>query len=234
VRTPLALGVAITSLLLGGTAGDPGCGGVKTAKQLCQDTGGTWDSSTCHPPCWPPACGQPTGQPCGVVCGGQPVCVCPASAPHWQDGQGCLAPGQCPSPPACAGYGSSFEVKVSDLVAQQRAKAGLAPLGCDPVAFKVARQHSQAMCDAGFFSHVAPDGSTPWSRLVAGGASFTACGENIAGGQTTPEAVMQAWMQSASHKSQILGPTFTHLGVGHASCAGGLKHYWTQDFLARP
>lgn len=108
-RLTLVIGVAIGILgllVLAGAAGDPGCGGgVKTAKELCQDTGGTWDDSSCPPACWPSSCGEPVDKMCAAVCGSQPICKCMQSAPYWEDGKGCLAATQCPSPPSCSQAG---------------------------------------------------------------------------------------------------------------------------------
>ena len=47
------------------------------------------------------------------------------------------------------------------------------------------------------------------------GISYTSAGENIAQGQRTPEEVVQAWMNSAGHRANILNNGFTHIGVGY-------------------
>jgi uncharacterized protein YkwD len=211
---------------------DAGCGGtaVTPAKSLCQTTGGAWEDGSCPPACWPPACGQSLPAACPAVCGKQPVCVCPSSAPYWQDGKGCLTPGQCPTPSGCPAA-SQVELDVLTLVNQERASASLPALLCDATAASTARAFSQYMCDDGFFDHTGPDGSTVSSRLTAAGVLWTACGENIAAGQTTATAVMQGWMGSSGHKANILNSTYTHLGVGYVVCSTGYKHYWTQDFF---
>ena len=227
------LALLLVLVLLSGQA-EPGCLLQNTDKTLCLDTGGTWDDSSCPKSCWPPRCGEAVNKLCASVCGSKPVCICPSAAPYWDDQMGCLSPQQCPPDPgkACTSVATAFELEVWELTNQERAKLGLAPQACDVVAVKVARQHSQAMCDESFFSHTAPDGSTPLSRLKAAGLSFSACGENIAAGQPTPAAVVKAWMGSPAHKSNILSSSFTHLGVGHASCSVGTGPTWTQNFLA--
>jgi uncharacterized protein YkwD len=53
--------------------------------------------------------------------------------------------------------------------------------------------------------------------------------ENIAGGTSTPEEVVQGWMQSPEHRSNVLGTVFVKLGVGY--WAGGDEgSYWVADF----
>ena len=59
------------------------------------------------------------------------------------------------------------------------------------------------------------------------GISYRTAGENIAMGQTTPEAVVNGWMNSEGHRANILNSSYTQIGVGYA--ANG--HYWTQLFI---
>lgn len=59
---------------------------------------------------------------------------------------------------------------------------------------------------------------------------FTAAGENIAYGQRTPQEVMNAWMNSAGHKANILSNIYDQIGVGVAKKANG-TYYWTQMFI---
>ena len=68
------------------------------------------------------------------------------------------------------------------------------------------------------------------ARLRAAGVDWASYGENIAVGQSTPQDVMVAWMNSDGHRRNILDPGFTHLGVGvHTASAGG--PWWTQNFI---
>ena len=53
--------------------------------------------------------------------------------------------------------------------------------------------------------------------------------ENIAQGQRTPEEVVQAWMNSAGHRANILNNGFTHIGVGYVESG----NYWTQQFITK-
>ena len=53
--------------------------------------------------------------------------------------------------------------------------------------------------------------------------------ENIAAGQPTVTAVMDAWMASPGHKANILNCAYTDIGVGYAVNSSGTP-YWTQDF----
>lgn len=76
----------------------------------------------------------------------------------------------------------------------------------------------------GSMSHVGSDGSTPDTRIAATGYRASWWGENVAAGSETVDEVMDAWLKSAGHCSNIMSSNFTELGVGEAG------HYWTQVF----
>ena len=117
------------------------------------------------------------------------------------------------------------------LVNVQRASAGCAALQSNPVLVGVARAHSQDMGEHGYFSHDSQDGRSPFDRMRAAGYQGGLMGENIAAGQPTPAAVMDAWMNSAGHRANILNCGYHVIGIGVAKVAGSpYGSYWTQDF----
>jgi uncharacterized protein YkwD len=62
------------------------------------------------------------------------------------------------------------------------------------------------------------------------GLRVRASGENIAGGQQTPQEVVDAWLRSPGHCRNIMGD-FTHLGVSYVNRPGTTYvNYWTQVF----
>lgn len=121
----------------------------------------------------------------------------------------------------------SFEQQVVALVNEQRAANGLAPLKLNEKLSDAARAKSQDMHDKHYFSHTSPTYGSPFDMLKTFGISYRAAGENIAMGYATPEAVMNAWMNSAGHKANILNSSYTQIGVGYV--ADG--NYWTQEFI---
>jgi hypothetical protein len=126
---------------------------------------------------------------------------------------------------------ADFESEVIDLVNAERAAQGLHPLGVDHNLATAARDHSEDMGLQGYFSHTSLDGRTVPDRITAAGYSYNTYGENIAGGQSTPEDVIDAWMSSSGHRANILNSTFCDIGVGYAYLADSpYRHYWTQDF----
>lgn len=117
--------------------------------------------------------------------------------------------------------------QVVDLVNAERAKEGLAPLTVNTQVQAAAQV--RAMESEKLFSHTRPDGSSFATALKEQGVSYRRAGENIAWGQRTPEQVVNAWMNSAGHRANIMNPNFTTIGVGYYQNANG-TNYWCQLF----
>ncbi len=138
-----------------------------------------------------------------------------------------IYPGQVLSIPQVDAAVRSFETEVIRLVNEQRAQYGLEPLTENWELSRVARYKSQDMADNRYFSHTSPTYGDPFQMIRAFGLSFRAAGENIAYGQRTPQAVVDAWMSSSGHRANILSASYTQIGVGYV--ADG--NYWTQMFI---
>ncbi|GIM83099.1 CAP domain-containing protein [Salinispora arenicola] len=124
---------------------------------------------------------------------------------------------------------SADAAKVVSLVNAERAKAGCKALSVDDKLMTAAQRHSQDQADNKKMTHTGSNGSTLGDRVKAVGYRFRAAGENVAWNQQSPEAVMNAWMNSSGHRANILNCSFTEIGVGIASSNGP---YWTQVFAA--
>ncbi|MCA0987942.1 SafA/ExsA family spore coat assembly protein [Guptibacillus algicola] len=122
--------------------------------------------------------------------------------------------------------------QVMDLTNQERSKYGLAPLKWDWEVARVARYKSADMRDKNYFSHTSPTYGSPFQMLKNFGVSYRSAGENIAAGQSTPQEVVNAWMNSEGHRKNILNKGYTHIGVGYVS-GGSYGHYWTQMFISK-
>jgi uncharacterized protein YkwD len=96
----------------------------------------------------------------------------------------------------------------------------------------VARQHSEAMRDQGFFSHNDPTTGNLRTRLRAAGISYSSAGENLAQVQNAGNPAGFAHnqlMNSDSHRSNILNEEFVAIGVGVAR--QGSSYWITQIFV---
>ena len=138
-----------------------------------------------------------------------------------------IYPGQVLTIPQLDASVRSFEQEVIRLVNEQRVKNGLNPLTENWELSRVARYKSQDMVDNRYFSHTSPTYGSPFQMIRDFGISFRRAGENIAYGQRTPQAVVNAWMNSSGHRANILNASYTQIGVGYV--ADG--NYWTQMFI---
>jgi uncharacterized protein YkwD len=121
-----------------------------------------------------------------------------------------------------------LEAQMLQLVNQERARAGLAPLAADPELREVARRHSADMFARGYFSHVTPEGRSPFDRMAAAGVTYRTAGENLALAPTLSLA-HTGLMNSPGHRANILHPDFGRVGIGIVD--GGLRGLMvTQNF----
>lgn len=132
---------------------------------------------------------------------------------------------------------NSFIQSILDLTNIERQKAGLQPVQLNDKLNNSAQLHVQNMGNRDFFSHTDPNGTSVGDRAKAFGFQYSAIGENIAAGYSTPQQVFQGWMDSPGHRVNILNPVYRFLGVGYyylANDTGNVNynHYWAQDLAA--
>ncbi|MBQ3271220.1 CAP domain-containing protein [Candidatus Saccharibacteria bacterium] len=119
--------------------------------------------------------------------------------------------------------------EVLKLVNEERAKYNLEPLEWGATCEAAAQIRAEESMEV--YAHQRPDGSS-WDSVCkpeAGGAA----GENLAAGNTavSPETVVQTWMNSPSHRANILSDKFTKLSVGFVfDPSAQYKTYWSQFF----
>lgn len=140
-----------------------------------------------------------------------------------------IYPGQLLNIPTVDVSVTEYEQEVIRLVNEIRAQNGLKALTYNWELGRVARYKSQDMKDNRYFSHTSPVYGTPFQMMKNFGITYRSAGENIARGQTSPQAVVNAWMNSSGHRANILSSSFTQLGVGYV--ADG--KYWTQMFIGK-
>ena len=87
------------------------------------------------------------------------------------------------------------------------------------------------MATRNYFEHQSPEGVGPGPRSRAAGYSGSFTGENIAAGSRTAFEVVEGWMNSTGHCSNIMDARYRAFGVGYAEGASSqYKRYWTQNF----
>lgn len=140
-----------------------------------------------------------------------------------------IYPGQIINIPSVSPSVTAFEEEVIRLVNDIRVKNGLKPLTYDWQLSRVARYKSEDMKKLGYFSHNSPTYGSPFEMIRSFGITYRSAGENIARGYKTPEAVVDAWMNSSGHRANILNSSYTYIGVGYVASG----NYWTQMFISK-
>lgn len=167
-----------------------------------------------------------------ITCSENPVLQCiPDFAPEMVP----IPEGECEGLDGWTDDQRQVEEEVVHLVNEARARgANCGDQGVFPAAEPIvmeqvlrcaARRHSKDMVDRNYFDHVSPTGEDPFDRISTEGyGGSMPQGENIAAGYTTAEDVVNGWLQSPGHCSNIMEPGFRELGVGM------YQNYWTQKF----
>lgn len=125
----------------------------------------------------------------------------------------------------------TFANEVLRLVNEIRAEKGVQPLVLEASICNAANMRAVEMDYADYFGHYRSDGSDIFSVLDYFGVGYSAAGENIAAGYSSPESVVNAWKNSQGHYTNMINSSFTKLGVGYSSAKiGSYGNYWVQLF----
>ena len=191
-------------------------GGVSCGDGACN---GDESCGTCEADCGP-CCGN-------GVCGAPETCMtCPADC------------GMCEM---CAGSGpettplDTEEQAFLAILNDYRAQNGRPPLAACTSLNRAAQGHSEDMRDQNYFSHDGQNGSSFSERACDACYDHacpvqTAMAENIAAGNGTADATFTQWKNSAGHNANMLGNSYTVIGIGRATGGGNYGSYWTTVF----
>jgi len=122
----------------------------------------------------------------------------------------------------------SYANEVLRLVNIERANNGLSPLKYDALLSGIAMERCKETVVS--WSHERPNGESCFDLYDYVGYDYWGAGENIALGYTSPQAVVNGWMNSPGHRANILG-NYNYLGVGVYNSQG--YWYWVQNFAYR-
>jgi hypothetical protein len=106
---------------------------------------------------------------------------------------------------------------LSTLTNEVRAKEQLPTLTENPLLVKAAEMKAQDMAAKSYFAHVSPEGKSPWYWFDQAGYKYSFAGENLAVNFTDSEKVTEAWMNSPTHRANIVGGAYTEVGTGIAT-----------------
>lgn len=118
---------------------------------------------------------------------------------------------------AASPFEPDFEGEVEAFVSllnDHRASVGCSTLRWNGDVAEVALAHSHDMIDRDFFDHTNPDGDSPADRLRSAGIDYRRMAENIARGFETGASVLDAWLGSPGHRTNIENCQLQEHGVG--------------------
>jgi len=100
-----------------------------------------------------------------------------------------------------------------DLTNNDREDLGLPMLAINDRLINAAELKAQDMAEKSYFAHTSPEGVTPWYWIDQAGYSYVYAGENLAVNFYDSVDVQDAWMDSPTHRQNILSPNFNEIGI---------------------
>jgi uncharacterized protein YkwD len=102
---------------------------------------------------------------------------------------------------------------IVDLTNAERLKNGQTILTVDARLAQSAQAKARNMIENNYFDHFGPNGETPWQYILGADYDYRFAGENLAMNFNQAEDVVQAWMNSPTHKDNIIDENFDQIGV---------------------
>lgn len=116
--------------------------------------------------------------------------------------------------PHILGYASQIPPEeVIRLTNIERQSKGLAALSSDPQLTQAALHKAADMFTRDYWAHVSPTGTQPWFFITDAGYTYRYAGENLARDFSDSASVVKAWMDSPSHRDNLLSARYQNIGV---------------------
>lgn len=121
---------------------------------------------------------------------------------------------------------------LAELANADRTEYGLDTLRVSPVLVAVAQAKANDMASKGYFAHTSPEGIDPWHWFESEGYAYKAAGENLAIDFSDSGDVERAWMNSPTHRDNILNDRYTEIGIATAQgmYQGHMTTFVVQEF----
>lgn len=100
---------------------------------------------------------------------------------------------------------------------EERLANGKQSLSLNEKLNKAAQAKAEDMASRDYWSHNTPDGKEPWVFVIDAGYEYKKAGENLAYGFRNSEATIGGWMNSPSHRDNLLDESYTEAGFGYAN-----------------
>ncbi len=116
--------------------------------------------------------------------------------------------------PGVLGIATSITAQeLTDLTNQKRQENGLPTLQFNQVLAQAAQAKAADMMAKNYWAHTAPDGTTPWNFFKQANYKYVYAGENLARDFSDSSGVVNAWMNSATHRDNILSSRYRDIGI---------------------
>lgn len=116
--------------------------------------------------------------------------------------------------PSVLGFSSNISPEsIIQLTNKEREKIGAGQLKENKVLSEAARQKAADMFAFNYWAHISPSGRAPWAFFTDAGYKYQYAGENLARDFGDPNSVVQAWMNSPSHRENVVNNQYQEIGV---------------------
>lgn len=138
--------------------------------------------------------------------------------------------------PGVLGYSSEITAqKVLDQTNQERSNLGLSELKYNSLLSDSATKKAKDMFTNNYWAHTSPSGTTPWDFFKSVGYQYSVAGENLARDFYDTESLLKAWMNSPTHKANIINSKYQEIGIGVVNgTLGGIKTTLVVQHFATP
>jgi len=113
------------------------------------------------------------------------------------------------------------KIALENLTNQVRQEFNLNPLTDNKKLDQAAMMKAENMIQNNYFNHTSPSGVTPWHWFAEAGYDYKYAGENLAIGFFESEEVFRAWMNSPTHKENLVNPNYKETGIAVLRGFGG-------------
>jgi len=115
--------------------------------------------------------------------------------------------------PTTAQFAIVTSSNLINLTNQERISLGLNTLKISDKLVRAAEEKARDMLNKNYFAHTSPEGTTPWHWLEKNGYNYIAAGENLAKNFNDSKFLHKAWMNSPSHKENIINNKYQEIGI---------------------
>ncbi len=115
--------------------------------------------------------------------------------------------------PAMADLSTITSARMLQFTNEERSKRGLSALTSNDKLVRAAQAKGEDMLAHQYFAHISPAGVTPWFWMAKQDYTYQVAGENLAIDFTEAEDVVTAWINSPTHKENMLLPDYTETGI---------------------